>query len=55
MCVPALGYHARIANVKDTLHKLHANYVLVPAEKAANNVIIVCMKYILTPQLKSCE
>ena len=37
-------------DVKDTLHKLHANYVLVPADKAANNVIVVCKKYyILTP------
>ena len=35
-------------DVKDTLHKLHANYVLVPADKAANNVIIVCKKYIDT-------
>ena len=25
-------------DVKGTLHKLHANYVLVPADKAANNV-----------------
>ena len=32
-------------DVKDTLHKLHANYVLVPANKAANNLIIVCKKY----------
>ena len=32
-------------DVKDTLHKLHANYVLVPADKAANNVIVVCKKY----------
>ena len=32
-------------DVKDTLHKLHANFVLVPADKAANNVIIVCKKY----------
>ena len=32
-------------DVKDTLHKLHANYVLVPADKAANNVTIVCKKY----------
>ena len=32
-------------DVKNTLHKLHANYVLVPADKAANNVIIVCKKY----------
>ena len=28
-------------DVKDILHKLHTNYVLVPADKAANNVIIV--------------
>ena len=33
------------SDVKDTLHKLHANYVLVPADKAANNVIVVCKKY----------
>ena len=33
-----------LPDVKDTLHKLHANYVLVPAGKAANNVI-VCKKY----------
>ena len=32
-------------DVKDTLHKLHAKYVLVPADKAANNVIIVCKKH----------
>ena len=32
-------------DVKDTLHKLHANYVLVPPDKAANNVIVVCKKY----------
>ena len=31
-------------DVKDTLHKLHANYVLVPTDKAANNVTIVCKK-----------
>ena len=31
-------------DVKDTLHKLHANYVFVPGDKAANNVIIVCNK-----------
>ena len=33
-------------DVKDILHKLHANYVLVPADKAANNVIFVCKKTI---------
>ena len=32
-------------DVKDTLHKLHVNYVLVPADKAANDVIAVCKKY----------
>ena len=32
-------------DVEDTLHKLHANSVLVPADKATNNVIIVCKKY----------
>ena len=28
-------------DVKDTIHKLHTNYVIVPADKAANNVIVV--------------
>ena len=32
-------------DAKDTLHKLHANYLLVPADKAANNVIVVCKTY----------
>ena len=32
-------------DVKDTLRKLHANHVLVPADKADSNVIIVCKKY----------
>ena len=31
-------------DVKDTLHKLHANYVLAPTDIAASNVIIVCKK-----------
>ena len=39
-------------DVKDTLHKLHANYVLVPADKAANNVIIVCKKYYIDTLVK---
>ena len=34
-------------DVKDTLHKLHANYVLVPVDKAANNVIVACKKYFI--------
>ena len=32
-------------DVKDTLHKFHSNYVLIPADKAAKNVIVVCKKY----------
>ena len=31
--------------VKDTLENLHAYFVLVPSDKAANNVIVVCKKY----------
>ena len=29
------------------LHELQSNYVLVPADKAANNVIVVCKKILL--------
>ena len=36
-------------DVKDTLHKLH---VLVSADKAANNVIIVCKKYYIDTLVK---
>ena len=32
-------------NVKDTLRRLHDDFVLVPADKAANNVIVVCKRY----------
>ena len=39
-------------DVKDTLHKLHANYVLVLADKAANNVIVVCKKYYIDTLVK---
>ena len=39
-------------DVKDTLHKLYANYVLVPADKAANDVIIVCKKYYIDTIVK---
>ena len=31
----------------DNLNKLHDNFVLVPADKASNNVIVVCKKYYL--------
>ena len=39
-------------DVKDTLHKLLTNYILVPADKAANNVIIVCKKYYIDTLVK---
>ena len=39
-------------DVKDTLHELHANYVLVPADKAANNVIVVCKQYYIDTPVK---
>ena len=32
-------------DVKDTLRKLHGDFVLIPADKAANNVIVLCKKY----------
>ena len=34
---------------------MHENYVLVPADKAANNVIVVCKKYYLDVVLKELE
>ena len=39
-------------DVKHTLNKLHANYVLVLADKAASNVIIVCKKYYIDTLVK---
>ena len=39
-------------DVRETLHKLHANYVLVPADKASNNVIVVCKKYYIDTLIK---
>ena len=39
-------------DVKGTLHKLHANYVLVHADKAANNVMVVCKKYYIETLVK---
>ena len=41
---------------KEALDKLHENYVLVPADKACNNVIVVCKHYykqVLTKELTS--
>ena len=34
------------------LHELQSKYVLVPADKAANNVIVVCKKYYLEVVMK---
>ena len=39
-------------DVKDTLRKLQTNYVLVPADKAANDVIIVCKKFYIDTLVK---
>ena len=39
----------------DYLNKLHDNYVLVPADKAGNNIIVVCKKYYLDVVLKELE
>ena len=40
----------------DCIYNLHENYVLVPADKAANNVKVVCKKYyldVIVNELKS--
>ena len=34
------------------MHELQSKYVLVPADKAANNIIVVCKKYYLEVVLK---
>ena len=39
-------------NVKDTLRRLHDDFVLVPADKAANNVIVVCKKFYIETLMK---
>ena len=39
-------------HVKDTLRRLHDDFVLVPADKAANNVIVVCKKYYIKTLIK---
>ena len=38
-----------------SLEELHIKYVLVPADKAAQNVIVVCKKYYLEVVLKETE
>ena len=39
-------------DVKDTLRRLHDDFVLVPADKAANNVMIVCKRYYIETLIK---
>ena len=39
-------------HVKDNLRKLRVNHVFVPADKAANNVIVVCKKYYIDTLVK---
>ena len=39
-------------DVKDTLRGLHDDFVLVSADKAANNVIVVCIRYYIETLIK---
>ena len=39
-------------DVKDTLRRLHDDFVLVPVDKAANNVIVVCKKHYINMLIK---
>ena len=39
-------------DVKDTLRRLHDDFALVPADKAANNVIVVCKKHYIETLMK---
>ena len=39
-------------DVKDTQRRLHDDFVLIPADKAANNVIILCKKYHIKTLIK---
>ena len=40
------------ADVKACLSDLHSNYVFVPADKALNNVIIICKRYYIETLIK---
>ena len=39
-------------DVKDTLRRMHDDFVLVPADKAANNVIVVCKRCYIETLIK---
>ena len=38
--------------LSDTLKRLHDDFVLVPADKAANNVTVVCKRYYIETLIK---
>ena len=38
--------------VFESLHELHEKYFLVPIDKVANNIAIICKKYYVTAILK---
>ena len=40
------------ADVKACLSDLHNKYVVVPADKAPNNIIIICKKYYIETLIK---
>ena len=42
----------RQADVIEAMENLHKNYVLVPIDKASNNVAIVCKKFYVQVILK---
>ena len=39
-------------DMKNTLNRLHDDFGLVPVDKAANNVIVVCKKYYIETLMK---
>ena len=41
--------------MKDTLRRLHDDFVLVPADKAANNVIVMCKRYYIKTLIKELD
>ena len=42
-------------DVKDTLRRLYDDFVIIPADKAANNVIILCKKYHIKTLIKELD
>ena len=39
-------------DVNNTLRRLHDDFVLIPADKAANNVVVVCKRYYIETLIK---